>query len=348
MTLRELAAAIDAELVGEAGDAQVGGVTGLDAMAAGCIAYVSDADRLGQAEAGPALAALVPRSVTQSTKPLLRTDNPRLALAKALSLLYPAARLPAGVHPTAQVGHGVELGAGAAIGAHCVIGDGVKIGREAQLHPLVAVGAGVEIGESTVIYPNVTLYDGVRLGARVVVHAGSVIGSAGFGYVFDGATHRPLPHIGTVVVEDEVEIGANVTIDRATLGATIIGQGTKVDNLVHIAHNAIIGRNCLFAGQVGISGSVVVGDNVMLAGQAGIADHTTVGDGAIGGARAAIMQDVAAGAIVYGMPAHPRAEQLRIDAATRRLPELVRTVRELARRVAELEKKLGEGTPSEG
>jgi UDP-3-O-[3-hydroxymyristoyl] glucosamine N-acyltransferase len=234
---------------------------------------------------------------------------------------------------------------GAAIGACCVIGAGAVLGRKVQVHPLVAIGAGVQVGDDTILYPHVTLYDGVCIGARVVIHAGTVVGSSGFGYVPEGEHLVAMPHVGTVIVEDEVEIGAGVTIDRATLGATVIGQGTKVDNLVQIAHNVHIGRNCLLAGQVGISGSVVMGDGVILGGQAGVADHLTMGDGAAGGARAAVMQSVPAGAVVYGMPAHPRAEQLRIDAATRRLPELLRTLRRLERRVAELEGKGEEREP---
>ncbi len=343
MTLRELAAAIGADLEGEAGDCPVLGVTGLDDMAEGRLVYVTNVSRLSQAEAGPALAALVPHTVAHSTKPLLRAANPRLALARALILLHPEPPRPVGVHPTALLGEGVTLGEGVSVGAYCTVGEGTRLGRNVYLHPQVAVGRSVEIGDESVVYPHVTLYDSVKLGARVIVHSGAVIGSTGFGYVFDGTAHRALPHIGIVAIEDEVEIGANVTIDRATLGATIIREGTKIDNLVHIAHNALIGRNCLLAGQVGISGSVVLGDGVILAGQAGVADHKRMGAGAIGGARAAVMQDVPAGATVYGMPAHPSGEQLRIDAAIRRLPELIRTVRELRKQVAELEEKLKAG-----
>ncbi len=159
-------------------------------MAAGCLVYVSDASRLPHAEAGPALAALVPQSVEKSSKPLLRASNPRLALVHALTLLYPAPPRPVGVHPTALLGEGVEVAEGASVGAYCTIGDGARIGRRAYLHPQVAVGRGVHVGEDDVVYPHVTLGDGVRLGARVIVQSGAVIGSAGFGYVFDGTRHR--------------------------------------------------------------------------------------------------------------------------------------------------------------
>jgi len=337
MTLKDLAAAISAELTGEAGEAEVLGLTGLETMAEGHVAYVGDARSLAEAEAGPALALLVPAAVTDSRKPLLRAADPRLALARALALLAPEERLPAGVHPSAVVATGVELEEGVAVSAYCVIGDGAQLGRNAQLHPLVSVGRNVRIGDDTVIFPNVTLHDGVQIGARVVIKAGAVIGGSGFGYAQEGERHVPLRHLGRVIVEDDVHLGANVTIDRATFGATVIGQGTRIDNLVQVAHNVKIGRNCVLAGQVGISGSVTMGDGVTMAGQSGIADHVTVGSRVIAGARAAVTQDVPDGTTVYGTPARPRGEQLRIEAATRRLPDLVRAVRDLVQRVTELE-----------
>ncbi len=341
MKLRDLAAALGAELRGSGGEEEVLGITGLENAAPGHVAYVESEARLSQAEKGPALALIAPRELKESAKPLLRVRSARLAYARALSLLGPAGGgPPPGVHPTAQAGVDVVIEDGAAVGAHVVIGDGARIGRGAQVHPLVAVGSGAVVGEESVIYPNVTLYDGVRLGARVIVHSGTVIGSDGFGYVQDGERHVKIPHIGTVIVEDDVEIGANVTIDRGTTGATVIGEGTKIDNLVQVAHNVKVGRNCVLAGQVGISGTVTLGDGVMLAGQAGITDHISVGEGAAGAARAGIMSDVPAGTVVMGAPARPRGEQLRIEAASRRLPDLVRQVRELTARLAELEKRL--------
>lgn len=341
MNLRELAETLGAELIGASGEQQVLGITGLDNAAPGHIAYVEDETRLDAAESGPALALIAPLSLETSAKPLLRVRNARLAYARALALLAPPeGRLPVGVHPTAQIAADAVIGEGAAVGAHAVIGEGAQIGPGAQIHPLVVVGPGAVVGEESVIYPNVTLYDGVRIGARVIVHAGSVIGSAGFGYVQDGERHVRVPHLGTVIVEDEVDIGANVTIDRGTTGATVIGEGTKIDNLVQVAHNVTVGKHCILAGQVGVSGSVTLGDGVMLAGQVGIADHVSMGAGAGGAARAGIMSDVPPGTVVMGAPARPRGEQLRMDAAARRLPELLRQVRELTRRVAELEKRL--------
>jgi UDP-3-O-[3-hydroxymyristoyl] glucosamine N-acyltransferase len=230
------------------------------------------------------------------------------------------------------------------VGAHAVIGDGCAIDHGVQIHPLVAIGNDVRIGAESEIHANVTVYHDVTIGKRVVIYAGSVIGGDGFGYARDGDAHVRIPHIGTVVIEDDVEMGCNVTIDRSTTGATIIGQGSKLDNLVHIAHNVKIGRNTLLMGQVGISGSVTIGDNVMMAGQSGAKDHVAVGDNVQAGARAAIRGDIPPGTIVWGDPARSHREQLRIDGAMPRLPKLLSTVRELERRVRELEGKLGERT----
>lgn len=340
MTLQELAKALGAEFTGDRGDAEVLGVSGLDTAAPGRVTYVEDRRRLAEAEAGPALALIVSPQVADSPKALLRVANPRLAYARALALFVPDRSLPPGIHPTAQIGADVEIGEGAAVGPYCVIGDGARIGARAQLHPLVTLGPGAAVGEASVIYPNVAVYHEVVIGARVVIHAGSVIGSEGFGYAHDGEEHVHIPHAGTVVVEDDVEIGANVTIDRGTTGPTVVGRGTKIDNLVQIAHNVKIGRHCLLAGQVGLAGSATLGDGVVLGGQAGVSDHIVVGEGAAAGARAGLVTDIPSGAVVIGMPARPRAEQLRIEAAARRLPDLLRTVRELSRRVAELEGRL--------
>jgi UDP-3-O-[3-hydroxymyristoyl] glucosamine N-acyltransferase len=197
------------------------------------------------------------------------------------------------------------------------------------------------VGEGSVLHAHVVLREDVELGRGVVVHAGAVLGADGFGYVFDGTGHRKIPQVGRVVVEDDVEIGANVTIDRATLGATVVGRGTKIDNLVQIGHNTVIGADTIVVAQTGISGSCRIGSRVVLAGQVGLADHVTVGDGAQIGAQAGVHNDVAAGARLLGTPAIDGPAALRSMAAFPRLPDLLRTVRALERRVAELERRAG-------
>jgi len=354
MTLRELAQALGAELVGGDPSTQVLGVSGLDNAAPGYVAYAEDGRRQEQGESTEAVALIAPLGLEPGGKPLLRVANPRLAYARALGLLSPQTRPAPGLHPTAVIGEGVTFGtgqtgspaaeavaAGVSVGAYAVIGAGCAIGRGARIHPLVSIGDDVRIGAESEIHPNVTVYHSVTIGERAIVGAGSVIGGDGFGYVRDGDAHIRIPHIGTVIIEDDVEVGCNVTIDRSTTGATVIGQGSKLDNLVHIAHNVRIGRNSLLMGQVGISGSVTIGDNVMMAGQAGAKDHVAVGDNVQAGARAAIRGDIPPGTIVWGDPARSHWEQLRIDGAISRLPKLLSTVRELERRVRELEGKLG-------
>jgi UDP-3-O-[3-hydroxymyristoyl] glucosamine N-acyltransferase len=233
------------------------------------------------------------------------------------------------VHQTAVIGRGVRLGREVSIGAYAVIGDGAVLGDRVVLDAHVAIGGGVRIGDDTRFFAGVTAYSGTAVGRRVIVHAGARLGSDGFGYVFRDGRHEKIPHVGRCIVEDDVEIGANSTIDRGSIDDTVIGAGTKIDNLVHIAHNCRIGRLCLIMAQVGIAGSVRVEDGCILAGQVGIAGHHTIGKGATLAAQAGAFGDIPAGETWSGYPARPHKEALRAQAALFRLPGLLRGIERL-------------------
>jgi UDP-3-O-[3-hydroxymyristoyl] glucosamine N-acyltransferase len=271
--------------------------------------------------------------------PLIIVDDAELAMAKVLEFFAPPVpRPPAGIDPQACVAAGASIAHTAAIGAKVVIGDRTRIGAGTIVHPGVIIGADVVVGDDCQLFPNVVIRERVTIGNRVIIHAGSVLGTDGFGYRWDGSRHVKVPQIGTIVVEDDVEIGSCVCIDRAKMGVTRIGQGTKIDNLVQIAHNCVIGPHSIIAGQAGLAGSVTLGAGVVLGGQTGVRDHVTVADGAMAAARTAIHEDVDPRAIVSGMPALPHRQSLREQAAMRRLPDLVTQIRELKEEIEKLKK----------
>jgi UDP-3-O-[3-hydroxymyristoyl] glucosamine N-acyltransferase len=256
-------------------------------------------------------------------------EKPQEAL---LSLLPRFHRLPPavpGVHATAVIGRGVQLGQLVSVGPYAVIGDGARIGDSTVIGPHCVIGAGVEVGARVHLYPSVTLYSGTRIGDRVAIHAGARIGSDGFGYVQRDGQHLKIPHVGRCVIEDDVEIGANTTIDRGSIDDTVIGAGTKIDNLVQIAHNVRIGRVCLIMAQVGIAGSVRVEDGCMLLGQVGVSGHHTIGAGARLAAQAGVFGDIPPGETWSGYPARPHKEALRAQAALFKLPALLRRIERL-------------------
>ncbi|HEV8642517.1 MAG TPA: UDP-3-O-(3-hydroxymyristoyl)glucosamine N-acyltransferase [Methylomirabilota bacterium] len=340
LTLGQIAAALGATLEGDPSRIVIG-VAPLDSAGPTHISFLTD-PRYGQAaRASRAGAFIAPADVTGLPAPTLRCQSPRLALVDLLALFHPPAAVVPGVHPSAIVAPGARVAPTASVGALAVVESGALIGPGVRLHPLVYVGAGAEIGEASVLYPHVVVREGVRVGRRVVVHPGAVIGADGFGYAFDGTRHRKIPQVGGVRIEDDVEIGANTTIDRATLGETVVGQGTKIDNLVQVGHNVEIGEHSLLIAQVGISGSSRLGRGVTLAGQVGVADHVTIGDGAMVGAQSGVHADIAAGEKVLGTPVRPLTQSKRIYLAEGQLPDLVRRMRTLERRLARIEARLG-------
>lgn len=250
--------------------------------------------------------------------------NPHEAMLRVLPLLHRPVPFAPGVHPTAVLGRGVTLGDGVHVGPYVVIGDGATIGAGTTLQAHVWIGAGVTVGAGCALWPGVRCYPGAVLGDRVSVHANTVIGSDGFGYVQHGGQHVKIPHVGRCLVGDDVEIGANCTLDRGSIDDTVVGAGTKIDNLVQLGHNVKIGRLCLLMSQVGVAGSSIVGDGVILAGQVGIAGHLEIGNGARLAAQAGVISDVPAGETWSGYPARPHREALRAQAALFKLPALLR------------------------
>ncbi len=341
-TLREIADLIDGEVVGDPSTV-VTGICGIKEAEAGDLTFVANSRYLPLIKTTRASAIITSRDVKSSSKPIIRTDNPSLAFAKMVGLMAPNEMYrPQGIHPTAVVGQNVRLGKDVTVQAYVVVEDDAQIGDRTVLYTGSYIGHYTRIGDDCLIYPHVTVRERVTLGSRVIVHSGTVIGSDGFGFATVRGVHHKIPQIGTVVIEDDVEIGANVTIDRARFGVTSIGRGTKIDNLVQIAHNVVIGENSILVAQSGISGSTVVGKGVTLAGQAGIVGHITIGDNAVVAAQAGVTKSIPPNVCVSGYPAKPHASAKRINACVQRLPKLVKTVEELEDRIAELEAYIAE------
>lgn len=292
---------------------------------------------LAKAEESQAGAVIIPKNVTEFSKPAICVDNPRAAFAQLLKLFYIPPVVERTVHPSAIVGHDVLIGTNIAIMPNVVISDNCAIGDNTIIYPNTYIAEGVRIGSGCLIYPNVTIREYSSVGNNVIIHSGSVLGSDGFGFVTTEGRHHKVPQVGNVIIEDDVEIGANTAIDRATTGSTIIQRGTKIDNLVHLAHNVLIGEDCLIVAQTGIAGSVVVGNSVTFAGQSGSAGHLKIGDNCVFAARAAAISDVPANSFYAGFPARPHKEWLKAEAALYKLPELIKKIRELESRLEELE-----------
>lgn len=338
----ELAARLGGQLDGPA-DLVVTGPAPLDEAGPRHVAYLDQGQPWARAEQSRAGLLLAPRSLrdqVKTTRPVIWVDHPRVAFAQVLALFQEPGWLEEGIHPTACVAPDAELGERVRVGPYVFIGPGARIGAGTWLYPGARVGRGAVVGRDCLLRENSVVADRVHLGDRVILQPGAVVGADGFGYATDGTgTHHKIPHLGTVVVEDDVEIGANSTIDRGTLGATVIGRGTKIDNLVHVAHNVQIGENCLLVAQVGVAGSARLGRGVILAGQAGVSDHVRLADGTMVAAQAGVLKDVDGG-LVSGLPARPHGEQMRMLAAQRRVPQLLREVAALRAEVALLRDQL--------
>lgn len=324
---------LQGEVLGD-GQTQLKGFAPADRAQAGDLTFAENDEFFARAEQTAASAIIIGGNQTSSTgKVLIRVKNARVAFAKALALFFPEPPLPAGVHATAVVARSAQVDPSAHIGPHCVVGERAQVGGGTILHAGNYVGDDCKVGRACVLFPNAVLYPRTELGARVRIHAGSVVGSDGYGYVQDAGVHRKVPQIGNVIVGDDVEIGANVTIDRGALGPTVIGKGTKIDNLVQIAHNVRIGEHCLVIAQAGIAGSSKLGNYVILAGQAGVAGHLQIGNQVTVAAQSGVMHNIPDGQTVLGSPALPDKQTKRQLLALQKLPELLRRVRHLEQKL---------------
>jgi len=341
-TLKEIAQLIGGSVVGDE-NIEISGVCGIKEAKQGDITFVANPKYISLIKLTNASAIITSPDIKKVNKPLILTENPSLAFAKLLSLIAPnESGHYEGIHPTAVVGNNVKFGDNIAIQPYVVIEDNAAIGSNTILFSGVFVGHHTRIGSDTVIYPHVSIRERVTIGDRVMIHSGTVIGSDGFGFATVKGLHHKIPQIGSVVIEDDVEIGANVTIDRARFEKTIIKHGTKIDNLVQIAHNVVIGENSIIVAQTGISGSTSIGKNVTLAGQAGIIGHISIGDNAVVAAQAGVTKSVPEGTCVSGYPAKPHKKAKRINACVQKLPDLYKLVNQLEEKISVLEAALKE------
>jgi UDP-3-O-[3-hydroxymyristoyl] glucosamine N-acyltransferase len=336
-TTEEIAKQLEGEVLGD-GATLLNGFAPADSAKPGDLTFAENEEFFARAENSNATAVIADKRFTSAKKILIRVANARIAFAKVMALFFPEETFASGIHPTAVVAASACIDPTAHVGPYCAIGERVRIGARTVLQGGNFIGEDSKFGDDVNLFPNVTVYPRTEIGPRVRVHANSVIGSDGFGYVQDGGIHRKVPQIGNVVIGEDVEIGAGVTIDRGALGSTVIGRGTKIDNLVQIAHNVEIGEGSLLVAQVGIAGSTKLGNYVVLAGQVGIAGHLKIGSQVVVAAQTGVMNDIPDGEKWLGTPARPDRDMKRQYIAVRHLPDLLK-------RVAALERKVGEKKP---
>ena len=331
-TAAEVARLLGGEVVGDA-SLLLKGFAPADRAQPGDLTFAENEIYLARAEQSAASAIIVDAAVASSRKTLIRAPNARIAFAKVLPLFFPEPAFAPGIHPTAIVSPSARVDPTAHIGPYCIVGERVAIGPRSALQGLDCVAADCLLGEDINLFPNVTLYPRTEVGHRVRIHSGTVVGSDGFGYVLDDGVHRKVPQIGNVIICDDVELGANVTVDRGALGPTIVGKGTKIDNLVQIAHNVTVGEHCIIVSQAGIAGSTKLGNYVILGGQVGLAGHLKIGNRVSVAAQSGVMNNIPDGEKWIWTPAQPDRTAKRQMIALQQLPELFRRVKELERKL---------------
>ena len=346
-TAAQIAEQVHGEVFGDA-TTPLTGLAPADAAKAGDLTFAETEAHFLAAEQSAASAILISGPFTSAAKILIRVRDPRVAFAKILPIFFPAEQHPAGIHPSAVIAASAVVHDTAHIGPHCVVGERVHIGARSALMGGNHILHDSRLGEDVSLFPNVVIYARTSVGHRVTIHAGTVIGGDGYGYVFDAGIHRKILQIGNVVIQDDVEIGANAAIDRGALGSTEIGAGTKIDNLVHIAHNVTVGRHCLIMGQAGFAGSTRLGDYAVIASQSGIAGHLSIGSQAMVGAKSGVMRDVPDGGVVLGIPAMPDKQTKRQWISMQQLPQTTKRVRELERLVQQLTARLNAAEANSG
>lgn len=345
MKLYEIAKAVQGTVTGDS-DLFVVGLSPIDTVTSGYLVYAEGEANIRRAEQSEAAALLTGMNVESSLKPLIQVQQPFKAFIQLIGLFYPPIPPRSGIHPTAIIAEDVVLGTNVAVGPYVIIESGTVIGNNCVIKGHVHIGHQVVIGADSTLHPHVTVYDHTQIGARVSIHASTVIGSDGFGYSYVDNHHMKVPHAGRVIIEDDVEIGASTVVDRATLGATVIGAGTKIDNFVQIAHSVQLGKHNILCAFTGIAGSTTSGDNVVFAANVGVSDHVRIDSGVVLGARAGVppKKHLLAGNIYLGNPARPRNKALENELSINRIPGMRKNqkilseqVKELSRRVVELQ-----------
>ncbi len=345
MRVRELAECLGAEFEGD-GEKAIGGIAPLESAGAEDLSFVGSRKAAGQSESSAAGCLIVPLDFENKFgRTVIRVQEPRTAFARAVNRLHPPPEFTPGIHPTAVVATDAALGEGVAIGPLAVIGEGTRIGAGSSIGAGAVIGRRASLGERCLVHANVAIYDDVDIGARAILHSGCVIGADGFGFVLEGDRYHKFPQVGRVLIGDDVEIGANSCIDRAALGVTWIGEGTKLDNMVHVAHNCRIGRHVVVAAQTGFSGGVVVEDYAVIGGQVGVGDKARIESRSVLGSGCGVLTSkiVRAGQVVWGTPARPLKEHLELLANLGRLPATRKELADLKHRLEALEKKAGTG-----
>jgi UDP-3-O-[3-hydroxymyristoyl] glucosamine N-acyltransferase len=339
MKLGEIAALLDGQTIGDP-ELEIKGVSGISDAQEGEITFLSEAKWLKALRDSKASAVILDKKIDDLEKPQVIVKNPLYCFARLLAVFYPKSHLFQGLSSSAFISDKAVLGDRVTVYPFAFISDDVRVGSGSIIYPNVFIGEKAFIGDNCIIYPNAVIHHGITIGRGVIIHSGAVIGSDGFGYAHEGGVFHKIPQIGTVIIEDDVEIGANTTIDRATTGATIIGKGTKIDNLVQIGHNVTIGKNAILVSQTGIGGSSDIGDGVMLGGQVGVADHVTIESGTMIAAKAGVMGKVSRG-IYSGAPAIAHKDWFKAVAIFNKLPELKKKVDELEEKINQMNKLSG-------